>query len=327
MRILVVDDSVDVHHQLRVFLTADGHGDLAFVFSAREAYELLGLDDDAPTTAAVDLVLMDIEMGEMGGIEATRRLKADPRYQDVPVIMITADTTSESLQASFEAGAVDYITKPIRKIELLARVRSFLRLREEVVTRKRREQDLLLLTEELARANDALQKLATRDGLTGVSNRRYFDEMIAREWKASARRKMPVGLLMLDVDFFKLYNDQYGHLEGDRCLQAVANALRDTVLRPCDVVSRYGGEEFAVVLPETDEKGAEEVARLIHDAVQRQQIPHARSSVSAHVTVSIGVACMVASSGESHERLIQASDQVLYLAKNEGRNCWRVYRD
>jgi len=155
MRILVVDDSVHVHHQLRVFLTADGHEDLAFAFSAREAFELLGLDDDTPSPAA-DLVLMDIEMGEMGGIEATRRLKADPRYQDVPIIMITADTSSESLQASFEAGAVDYIIKPIRKIELLARVRSFLRLREEVVTRIKRNDEVQRTYEDLKRVQAQL---------------------------------------------------------------------------------------------------------------------------------------------------------------------------
>ena len=326
MRILVVDDSIHVQRQLRIFLGGGGHQDLLFASSAAEAFALLRLDTD-DTQPAADLILMDIEMEGMGGIEATRRLKADPRYREAPVIMVTGDSTSESLEASFAAGAVDYITKPIRKAELLARVRSFLRLWEEIVIRKKREAELVLLSEELGRVNEVLRSLAARDGLTGVYNRRTFDETLAREWKVSARRQIPLALLMLDVDFFKLYNDHYGHVEGDRCLREVAAAMLETVKRPSDLVARYGGEEFAVILPETGERGAEKVAKLLLEAVSRRRLPHARSAAGEWVTVSIGVAAMVATGEEGPEILVRASDRALYLAKHEGRNRWRMARD
>ena len=326
MRILIVDDSVHVQRQLRVFLESDGHTDLAFASSPREAFDLLGLDGDAPGPAA-DLVLMDVDMGAVGGIEATRRVKADPRYGDVPVIMCTAETGQDCLVEAFAAGAVDYITKPLRKVELLARVRSFLRLREETLIRKQRERELEVVNGELRHANEKLRKLAASDGLTGLPNRRYFDETIEREWKKSARQKAPLALLMLDVDFFKAYNDLLGHLEGDRCLQAMAGALQRAVKRPSDTPCRYGGEEFAVVLPETDAAGAESVARSIQEAVAALRLPHAGSRVNEFVTVSIGVASIVASAGEGHERLIRTADQALYRAKEGGRNRSLVFRD
>jgi len=328
MKILIVDDSVHVHRQLQVFLASDGYSDLVFVSSATEAFRCLGLEGDGhPPPIAVDLILMDIEMDDIRGIEATRRIKGEPSFTDVPVVMVTADTSPESLSKAFEAGAVDYINKPIRKIELLARVRSLLRLRQETLTRKAWEADLVKLAaelehtnRELQHANETLARIAASDGLTGVANRRYFDKTLAQEWRRAQRRGLDIALLMLDIDHFKSYNDTYGHQAGDACICQVANALTSVARRAGEFVARYGGEEFAIVLPETDLLGATLVAQQALAAIAELGLPHAGKGANGHVTISIGVASRQVHQNEHWEPLIRAADEALYLAKRQGRN-------
>ena len=214
MSILIVDDSRHVHTQLHVFLKAGDLSDLSFAGSAAEAFDLLGISAKKQAGKAFDLILMDIKMPTIDGIEATRRIKLVESFQDVPIIMVTGDDSPESLQVAFEAGAVDYITKPIKSLELLARVRSSLKLKHETDMRKAREQELIELAdalkktnEQLEQANEKFRQMALIDGLTGVSNRRFFDEAIAREWKRLARSKQPLSLMMIDIDYFKSIND------------------------------------------------------------------------------------------------------------------------
>jgi diguanylate cyclase (GGDEF)-like protein len=320
VRILVVDDSPDSRALLQLALREAGYTDVRLAGSAAEAFSVLGLGGAAPSRPPVDLVLMDVQMPGMDGLEACRRIQADDGLRDVPVIVVTAETEDETLQAAFAAGAVDYITKPLRTPELIARTRSVLRLKEEMDRRKDREARLIDLTRELERANEELSRLSFVDGLTGITNRRGFDDYLAREWKRATRTGASLGLILVDVDHFKAFNDRYGHLAGDDCLKQVAQTLAANTRRPADLAARYGGEEFAVVLPDTDALEATFVAESLRAGVEALHVRHEASSTSDHVTISLGVAACVPAPGDSTQSLLDAADQALYAAKRRGRN-------
>ena len=184
----------------------------------------------------------------------------------------------------------------------------------------RMQNDLNELNAELQKHKEILSQMSYMDGLTGIANRRRFNEAIEEEWRRAARSGTLLGLILLDLDFFKPYNDNYGHSAGDDCLVQVASALSEVVNRPGDLVTRYGGEEFAVLLPETDMSGAANVACRMRDNIEALGVVHGFSSVSAVVTASIGVAAMVPDKGRSYNDLVEAADQQLYAAKEEGRN-------
>ena len=332
MRILIVDDSRHVQRQLQVYLNDSGYMNLLPAHSAFEAFDVLGINNTTESSTGVDLILMDIDMPEMNGIEATILMKTYESLKDVPVIMVTADLSSGSLEAAFNAGAVDYITKPIRKVELLARVQFSLKLKQETDARKARESELVELTtlltetnDKLKTANEQLGKMTMADGLTNLFNRRYFDETLEKEWKRMMRSSQPLSLLMIDIDYFKPYNDTYGHPQGDECLKQVAGVLRSVLKRPGDFVARYGGEEFAVVLPETNVEGATTKAQAMLDAITVLKLPHTASKVADHVTVSIGIATQISIAGFAVSELIDCADQALYRSKKEGRNRLTVY--
>ncbi len=312
MRLLIVDDSETSRMLLEVILKGEGFEDLLFAGSAREAFDMLKAGDEAP-----DLVLMDLNMPDMNGIEAIRHIKSDGGMADIPIVMVTASDDMNRLEEAFQAGATDYILKPVSKIELRARVRAVLRLKEEMDQRKAREAEL----EELARE---LRDISNSDGLTGVANRRCFEDNFEREWLRCRREQSPISLLMVDIDFFKRYNDTYGHLQGDACLKTVAHALKEARRRPGDLAARYGGEEFAVLLPNTDGAGALQVAENVRASLAEAGVPHSSSDVSPVVTVSIGVASVTPSLERRPESLAHAADQALYLAKETGRDNIKV---
>ncbi|NJM52216.1 MAG: GGDEF domain-containing protein [Blastocatellia bacterium] len=175
-------------------------------------------------------------------------------------------------------------------------------------------------TEELKKANDELQALANSDGLTKIGNRRRFEEFLANEWHRSVRFKTEISLILLDIDHFKLFNDTYGHLVGDECLQKVAEALAETIKRPTDLVARFGGEEFAIVLGGTDAEGALNIARQAMENIQNLNIPHNKSQTSEFLTISVGIATTFAKFEISESDLIKIADVALYQAKEKGRN-------
>ncbi|MBU0731197.1 MAG: diguanylate cyclase [Proteobacteria bacterium] len=322
MSILIVDDSKVIQVLLGTTLKKAGYTDLHFLSSAEECFDFFGLYDDTVGAVAgnVDLILMDIVMPVIDGIEATRRIKEEAHLKDIPVIMVTAKDESEVLQMAFAAGAVDYIVKPVKKQELLARVRSVLRLKHEMDRRKSREKELLEVTRQLEEANRTLQRFSYMDGLTSVSNRRYFDDTLKKEWKRAMREKTFISLIMLDIDFFKAYNDYYGHQGGDECLKQVAVMLSDAIKRASDFVARYGWEEFVLVLPNTNLEGAITVAENVKKELAALHLKHERSSVSDQVTVSMGIASSKPGKGSEQDNLVRDADRALYRAKSEGRD-------
>jgi two-component system chemotaxis family response regulator WspR len=180
------------------------------------------------------------------------------------------------------------------------------------------------MNNELARSNSELQRLSSMDGLTSLANRRQFDKTLETEWARAIRGGLPLSLIFADIDFFKRYNDHYGHQNGDDCLRQVAGALQKTIHRPADLVSRYGGEEFVMILPETTDEGALAVAEKVLATVAALKIPHANSEAAGHVTLSIGVATLCPKEGAQPQELIEMADKMLYRAKERGRNCIEV---
>jgi diguanylate cyclase (GGDEF)-like protein len=247
-----------------------------------------------------DIILLDVVMPDLDGYEVCSQLKSNPTTEAIPIIFITSlkDETDET--RGLEVGAIDYVTKPFCPAIIKARVRNHL---------------------ELKRYRDLLETLATTDGLTGVPNRRHFDDFLSREWRSAMRRQSPMSLILMDIDHFKLYNDHYGHVQGDECLRAVAQALLGAgARRPSELMARYGGEEFACILPDTPLEGALQVARQQLAAVAGMQRPHEQSTTAAHVTLSMGVACVTPSVGQVQGELITRADERLYSAKRSGRN-------
>ncbi|MBZ5592934.1 MAG: diguanylate cyclase [Acidobacteriia bacterium] len=313
-RILIVDDSPKARLLIESMLRIQGYNDLTSVESARQAFDVLGLQPgEEPGANDFDLILMDLLMPEVDGLEACRRIKSSPQFADLPLIMVTAEDSAESVKEAFDAGAIDYIKKPVNRVELMARVKSALRLKQETDCRKARELELVVLTEKL-------RKLSIVDGLTGIANRRNFDDEIARAWRRAQRESSSVALIIADIDHFKSFNDRYGHLAGDDCLRRVAEVLALSVKRPFDLVARYGGEEFAVLLPDTTEAGAEQVAEGMRKAVEGLNIANPHANATRRVTISAGVAAAVPNAGSQPAGLIAVADGCLYRAKREGRN-------
>lgn len=320
MSILVVDDSKVTCKIIKQILNTEGHKDVITADSAMEAFNQLHMDDLQDKTLDVDLIIMDIVMPFINGVDACRLIKSDFRYRDVPVIMLTGISDKDILRSAFSAGAIDYILKPPDAIELTARTNSALKLKRETDMRKAREIELLETTRMLEEANRILHSLSSYDGLTGISNRRYFDAEIKNEWERAARYGRPLSVILFDIDYFKQYNDIYGHLAGDDCLKQITRALKTLFKRVGDIFARYGGDEFVAVLPETGLDGAEVVAELLRENVESLSIQHDGSKVSGNVTVSVGVAATVPVAGDLPESLIGAADKALYRAKQQGRN-------
>jgi diguanylate cyclase (GGDEF)-like protein len=296
--LLVVDDDEMTRDVLSRRLQRIGHA----VAVARDGAHALELIAQQP----FDAVLLDIKMPGLTGFDVLKHIRQTRSVTDLPVLMVTSSDDSDSVVEALELGANDYITKPLDFPVALARIRTQLLLRRVVVA--------------LEEANRKLERLSFLDGLTNIANRRRFDEYLGVEWRRAQREQAPVSLIMADVDYFKPFNDHYGHEAGDEVLKRVAAALDATVGRPADLVARYGGEEFVVVLPGTDAAGAARLAERLRAGVAALEIPHAHSRAAPHVTISLGVATLVPRREGAPEGLVTAADQALYEAKREGRN-------
>jgi diguanylate cyclase (GGDEF)-like protein len=311
MQILVVDDSPTIRAGLRQQLERMGH---AITEAADGALALARWREARP-----DLVLIDVMMPVMDGYETARQMRGDSGDDWVPIIFLSSMEDDQDLDRAIEAGGDDYLVKPVSYVVLNAKIRALHRI--EVMRRR-----LMDVSRELAASNRQLEMLSRQDGLTGLANRRYFDAFLATELRRAARTQEPLSLILTDVDYFKLYNDNYGHQAGDECLKRIALALQMACQRPADLAARYGGEEFVLVLPATGAEGADKVAQLLAEHVDKLAIPHARSQVHASVTLSQGVVTELAGIESEPEHLIERADQALYQAKQQGRNRAVVFR-
>ncbi|EPM4291897.1 diguanylate cyclase [Vibrio fluvialis] len=246
-----------------------------------------------------DLILMDVLMPDINGWETCKILKRDPDIATIPVIFVTALTDQDDENACWEAGAVDFLQKPINANTLKHRVRAHLTLKHQ---------------------SDLLRSLAYVDGLTGISSRRHFDQYMEAQMGHAFRKQESLGVLLIDIDFFKQYNDRYGHIAGDDCLRQVAQSLKQSCLRSADMVARYGGEEFVLVLPDTNERGLERIAQRIKQQLEQEAIAHIGSPTSL-LTVSAGGAVYLPGElPDDAEAMLILADTMLYKAKAEGRN-------
>ena len=305
MQILIVDDSATIRAGLRRTLEKMGHQ----VTEAADGERALACYSDA----LPDLVLIDVIMPVMDGYTTARHMRSGGDAGWVPIIFLSSGDEDQDLERAIEAGGDDYLVKPASPVVLGAKIRAMHRLES---MRKR----LLETTRELATSNRQLEMLARQDGLTGLANRRYLDAFLATEMRRAARIKDPVSLILVDVDFFKKFNDQYGHQAGDDCLRRVAGVLQSSCRRPADLAARYGGEEFVLVLPSTAAEGALRVAATLAGSLAEQGIEHVKSTVSPVVTLSQGIATLIPTDETLPELIIQLADEALYRAKEQGRN-------
>jgi two-component system chemotaxis family response regulator WspR len=283
---------------------------------------------DEPQLHEADLLLasgeFDFLLFEARGAEEVFKLFAAMRSKnllDEPSVIVIAESFSlEDLHASFAAGAHDFMVAPVRPVELVARLRTNARLRQEILRRKARERELLQLNRQLADTTRMLAGLSIMDSLTGIPNRRQFDRVLHQEWRRAQRNGRWLGVALIDVDRFKLYNDNYGHRAGDEVLSRVAKALSQALFRAGDVVCRYGGEEFAIVLPDTDPKGAATVVGRMIEAVSDLGLGHEHNVPWQLVTASAGVHSVVPQERGSVEEFVSTADTRLYAAKSAGRN-------
>jgi diguanylate cyclase (GGDEF)-like protein len=289
-QLLIVDDqplNIRLFHQIfhadhEVFFATNGEAALEFC-----------------KTNYPDLILLDVNMPGLNGYEVCRRLKQDERTREIPVIFVTAQSDVSQEEEGLAAGAVDFIAKSASANVMRARVGTLITLK---------------------RQSDLLRTMARVDALTGLANRRHFDEILSSEWRRCTRSGNPLSLMLIDLDHFKLFNDHYGHQAGDSCLQQVSACLKAGFARSHDLVARYGGEEFVCVMPETPLEGAEAKAQALEKAVRALRIPHDKSAVAGGiVTISLGVAVATPTVGDDCASLILCADRSLYMAKDGGR--------
>ena len=289
-RILIVDDAME-NIQILHQAIQDEH-DVLFAMSGAKAIHIA--QNQLP-----DLILLDAMMPDMDGYAVCAALRTSSITRAIPIIFVTALKSPEDETRALDAGAADFISKPVNAAVVRARVRTQLTVKRQA---------------------DALRELTLTDGLTGVSNRRAFDETLSAEWRRCARARIPLALLLLDIDHFKKFNDTYGHQAGDACLQQVAGAMRRAAKRPQDLVARYGGEEFAILLPHEELGGAGTVAQRIIDEIALLAIAHESAPSGPLLTVSMGVTSMIPQDGIEPSSLVAAADTLLYEAKANGRN-------
>lgn len=322
--ILVVDDTVN---NLRLLSTILKRQDYVVREALSGQAALATIHQQIP-----DLILLDIGMPEMNGYEVCKQLRASEQTANIPVIFISAYDAVMDKVKGFEVGGVDYITKPFHLAEVVARVENQLNIRRLSRQLQRKNEQLEQEIQERANVESALRialkqlkTLANLDGLTHIANRRRFDEFLSHHWELG----QSLALILTDVDYFKAYNDTYGHLEGDRCLQQVAQALQSVLARFLSgqetLLARYGGEEFGILVADAQPSQVIQLAHCCHQKIHRLQIPHQGAVHAPHLTMSFGVAIVQPTPEQSINILIDRADQSLYQAKAEGRDRVVIY--
>ena len=331
--VLLVDDEESIRMTLDRQMRKAGYI-VTLAENGEKAMEVL-----RASNGGIDIVVTDLVMEGMDGIQVLKNVKQ--LRPEIHVMMLTGYGSMQTVMEAMRLGAYDYLLKPCNQGELLLRLtkcveriemESHLRRHTSEIEKMNREllfavaryQELEAVLrksmDDLAANNQKLQMISSLDGLTGIANRRYFDEYLEREWSLAERNNLAMSLIFIDVDYFKLFNDVYGHQAGDDCLQQVARTINESLKRPADLSARYGGEEFVVLLPGTEKAGAVVLAEEIRLRVERLKISHTSSSTHKDVTISLGVGVMVPTRNLLSSELIKIADNALYKAKNSGRN-------
>lgn len=316
VKILMVDDLRENHLVMESVLSYMGL-DIIKAMSGEEALTLCLQHDFA-------VIFMDVQMPGMDGFETAELLRGIEKTKNIPIIFVTAICKEQnSIFKGYEVGAVDYLFKPIDPIVLQSKAKVFI----ELYNQKRILKDQTELLElkikelvELRETNIKLESLSTLDGLTGIPNRRHFNEYLDKCWRNCSRSGSPLSLIIADIDYFKAYNDNYGHLQGDDCLISVARCIDNSVKRPMDLAARYGGEEFGIILPETEIEGAMIVAEEIRRNIEALDLEHKYSKAASRITISLGAAAIIPNAAASISELIGNADKALYMSKTNGRN-------
>lgn len=331
--ILLIDDEESIRLSLSRQLRKAGYG-VTLAENGEQAMAILSSGD-----GAIDIVLTDLMMDGMDGIQVLKNIKQ--LKPEIHVMLLTGFGSMQTVIDAMHFGAHDYLLKPLNQEELLLRLEKCAE-RIELENRVRRhasememknrelqsavaryqelEAALRRSVDDLAVSNHRLQLISTLDGLTGIANRRYFDEYLEREWSLAVRNNIAMSLIFIDVDHFKLFNDVYGHQAGDECLRQVAQTLSDSLKRPADLAARYGGEEFVALLPGAEKPGALGLAEEIRRRVEKLAIPHSGSPIHKCVTISLGVGVMAPNWNSHSSELVNIADKALYKAKANGRN-------
>ena len=304
MEVLIIDDDLSICNYLSKIVSDEGHH-CRIAHDRRGAFAELEVHD-------IDLIMIDVYMPGSDGFEITKDIRKRFTETWIPIVFISASDSDADYKKCVEVGGDDYLVKPIRPIVVQTKLKTL----ERISAMKRLADS----------ANKKLKRLTHLDPLTKVQNRRSLQHSLFQEWKSAHRNKTPLSVLMIDIDFFKSYNDSLGHLKGDSCLQKVAKALSQAITRPRDLVARYGGEEFLVLLPETDSYGASQVAARLHQAILEKGIDHPESEISDYITVSMGISS-TDSCARSPEELCDQADKALYEAKKQGRNRTNVFSE
>ena len=308
MLVLVVDDSISIRNFLSNSIKKKGHNVIA-VSGGEEAIEIFKQKE-------VDLILMDAEMRGMDGFTTTQKIRELTKNHWIPIIFLSAHSQDEYIQKALDYGADVYLRKPINFVELHGQINAMARI-------SKMRDEMAKLNDSLKLANQQLAKHANIDGLTGIANRRNFEIRLQLEANHCQRHQCALSLLLCDIDFFKQYNDSYGHVAGDKALCKVAKTIEKSFDRSTDLVARFGGEEFVVILPDTSQVDAEHLAEQMRQKIEALNIEHCDSAIAQHLTISIGIATSV---GKSNiESLIEQADQALYQAKKSGRNQFKSF--
>ncbi|MEY3866779.1 MAG: hypothetical protein RLZZ338_670 [Cyanobacteriota bacterium] len=300
--ILIVDDNIENIQFLELLLESQGYS-VACALNAEEA--LQRLDAIQP-----DLILLDLFMPYVNGLELCKQIKTNPLYQEIPIIFLTVSSDEEHIISAFENGAADYVKQPCNSKEVLARLDVHIKLRQQTIF-------LRNARDELWEANLTLEKLSLTDPLTGLPNRRSAMASLSQIWAESIENNLPLVCMMIDADYFKEVNDNYGHDQGDIVLIKLATTLKDSI-RTDDIVSRLGGDEFMIICPNTNHEGGWYLANLLYQKISELSIP--LGSGCWRGSVSIGLAVRTQGMKDYHE-LIKAADQGVFSAKKRGKSC------